>query len=532
MSDKTINLMDQGSEEDPETAMRDARQRFIAAFPRRADSIGLLLNTVTTLGVKGPVGPLREIVHRTAGLAGTLGFPTVSARARDLEELLDQADRQPVDGSRVNQVFDALRDGFTEDLTAPPSWAVTAPVLNRSRRIMVVEDDEDQREVVSIHLRAAGFTVLPVGEGDKVVEAALRLRPDLILLDANLPGLDGYSVCRLLKADPALAGTPVIFTTVRSKVDDKAVGLLLGADEYLTKPLDLTEVVLRITILLDRKTRKDLPASEEWTPAASDVKDLDYESFVVVAREQLGRSPAVLALVRVPESRLMEVFTALRADLRRRDVVACYDPSHLILLMADMPPAKAADRLADIIANLGPGSLPRFHVGIAWSETPGAKPFETLIGEADLAVASARRRGVVTVIAGDEPVEEPPAGTTPIKGTIVLADDDSNVTTLVDAQFKAAGYRTFLALDGAQALAAIETHHPDVVIVDMMMPRMTGFDVLSRLRHMATRPRIMVLSARGHEQDVTRAFALGADDYVTKPFSPQELLARVERLLQ
>ncbi|MDO8834630.1 MAG: response regulator [Vicinamibacterales bacterium] len=530
MSDKIINLTDQGSEEDPQTAMRDARQRFIAAFPRRADSIGLLLNTVTTMGVKGPVGPLREIVHRTAGLAGTLGFPTVSARARDLEELLDQADRQALDGSQANRVFDALRDGFTEDLTAPPAWAFTTPVLNRSRRIMVVEDDEDQREVVSIHLRAAGFTVLPVAEGDKVVDAALQLRPDLILLDANLPGLDGYSVCRLLKADPALAGTPVIFTTVRAKVDDKAVGLLLGADEYLTKPLDLNEVVLRVTILLDRKNRKETLPSDEWTATCWDAKDLDYESFVVVAREQLARSPAVLALVKVPESRLVEVLTALRADLRRRDVVACYDPAHLILLMADMPAGKAADRLADIVANFGPGSLPRFHVGLAASDGPGTRPFETLLAEADQAVASARRRGVVTAIAGDEPVEEPPAGLS--KGKIVLADDDPEVTRLIDAQFKAAGYQTFLALDGAQAISAIETHLPDVVIVDMMMPRMTGFDVLSRVRHMPVRPRIMVLSVRGHEQDVTRAFALGADDYVTKPFSPQELLARVERLIR
>lgn len=530
MSEKTINLTDQGPDEDPETALRDARQRFIAAFPRRADSIGLLLNTVTTVGVTGPVGPLREIVHRTAGLAGTLGFPTVSARARDLEQMLDHADRQPLDGTQVNRVFDALRDGFSEDLTQPPAWAVTIQTLTRPRRIMVVEDDEDQREVVSIHLRAAGFTVLPVAEGDKAVEAALHLRPDLILLDANLPGLDGYSICRQLKADPALAGTPVIFTTVRSKVDDKAVGLLLGADEYLTKPLDLNEVALRITILLDRKARREVPASEDWSTASNDVKDLDYESFVVVAREQLARSPAVLALVKVPEARLMEVFTALRAELRRRDVVACYDLAHLIVVMADMPPGKAADRLADILANLGPGSLPRFHVGLAWSDSPGAKPFETLIAEADQAVVSARRRGVVTAIAGDEPPEEQPAGS--IKGTIVFADDDPEVATLIDAQFKAAGYRTFLALDGAQALEAIEAHRPDIVIVDLVMPRMTGFDVLSRLRKMPAQPRILVLSARGREQDVTRAFALGADDYVTKPFSPQELLARVERLMR
>jgi CheY-like chemotaxis protein len=280
----SINLSDGDMVDDPESAMRDARQRFIAAFPKRADSVGLLLNMVATLGPKGPVRPLREIVHRTAGLAGTLGFPTVSVRARELEELLDHADQQVLDGSRVNQVFDALRDGFTEDLSTPPAWAVTVPVSSQPRRIMVVEDDEDQREVVTICLKAAGFVVLPIAEGDKVLQAARRLRPDLILLDANLPGQDGYSVCRELKMDPELSRTPVIFTTVRAKVDDKAVGLLLGADEYLTKPLDMSEVALRISILLDRKSQRELPAPQAWSGGIADAADLDYESFVVVAR--------------------------------------------------------------------------------------------------------------------------------------------------------------------------------------------------------------------------------------------------------
>src|SRR3972149_6492159 len=137
----SINLADSDLIEDPEDALRDARQRFIAAFPRRADSVGLLLNMVVTLGPKGPVRPLLEIVHRTAGLAGTLGFPTVSARARELEEYLDIADQEPVNGPRANQIFAAMRDGFTEGLAVPPSWAYsgTAP---KNRRIMVVEDDE------------------------------------------------------------------------------------------------------------------------------------------------------------------------------------------------------------------------------------------------------------------------------------------------------------------------------------------------------------------------------------------------------
>jgi DNA-binding response OmpR family regulator len=266
---------------------------------------------------------------------------------------------------------------------------------------MVVEDDEDQREVVSIHLRSAGFTVLPVEHGNKVLAAAQEMRPDLILLDANLPGLDGYAVCRILKADSRLARTPIIFTTVRAKADDKAVGLLLGADEYLTKPLDLNELVMRIGILLDRVQAQAVWDAEPLPSSTGDAADLDYESFVAVAREHLGRSAAVVALVEVPEVSLADGHAALRGDLRRRDLVTRYDASHLVLLMAGMPPDRAAERITEAVSGLG---SPHAHAGVAFSAGPGAASYETLLGQAGQAVATAKAQGrAVAIAAGSQP---------------------------------------------------------------------------------------------------------------------------------
>jgi CheY-like chemotaxis protein len=241
--------------EDPEGALRDARQRFLASFPKRSDSIGLLLSTVATVGARGPVAPLRHAVHRLCGLAGMLGFPTVSARARDLEAMLDGLDAGTFDASRANLVFEAMEEAFTDDLAHPPDWAVLGALPHGSGRIMVVEDDEDQREVVCINLTAAGYEPVPVESGDVVLDAARAQRPDLILLDANLPGMDGYSVCRLLKGDPGLGSTPVLFITTRSSLDDRAVGLTLGADDYLVKPVDMSELMLRIQVLLARRAQ-------------------------------------------------------------------------------------------------------------------------------------------------------------------------------------------------------------------------------------------------------------------------------------
>jgi len=115
--------------------------------------------------------------------------------------------------------------------------------------------------VVCINLTAAGYEPVPVASGDLVLEAARAERPDVVLLDANLPGVDGYTVCRLLKGDAGLASIPVLFITTRSSLDDRAVGLTLGADDYLVKPVDMSELVLRIQVLLARlaatKPRED-----------------------------------------------------------------------------------------------------------------------------------------------------------------------------------------------------------------------------------------------------------------------------------
>ena len=515
--------------DDPEAAMRDARQRFIAAFPKRSDSIGLMLSVVATLGVRGPIGPLRQIVHRTAGLAGTLGFPGVSIKARALEEMLDGVETGAFDPGPANRLFDDLEQAFTDDLGNPPEWVGADVGAGRHRRVMVVEDDEDQREVVCINLRAAGYVAIPVPAGDQVIEVARAQHPDLVLLDANLPGIDGYTVCRLLKMDPDLAGTPVLFTTVRASLDDRMVGLMLGADDYLVKPLDMPELMLRVQILLSRRARRPqaVVRSEGLPP---DMRDLDYETFIALAREQLGLLSGTLALVKLPEPRLTETYAALRLESRRRDLVACYDPAHIIMLLSEMPVSRARERLGELISRLGPGDPPRFQIGLAHSPAPGAKSFEALLAEADQAIVVARQRGVLLAVAG----ELAPAAdaASHVRGTIVVADADPDVTRLIDVQLRASGYRTLMAADGSEALRLVEAEHPDLVIIDMMMPRMTGFDVLTALRHQPSRPRVIVLSARGREQDVTRAFALGAADYVTKPFSPQELLARMERLLR
>jgi DNA-binding response OmpR family regulator len=116
---------------------------------------------------------------------------------------------------------------------------------------------------------------------------------------------------------------------------------------------------------------------------------------------------------------------------------------------------------------------------------------------------------------------------------VLVADDDPDILQLVAFRLERAGYDVVQATDGEQALQLATELHPDLAVLDVMMPKLTGYDVTRRIREAeATRDMpVILLTARVQEADVQQGFEAGADDYLKKPFSPQELRARVQAIL-
>jgi two-component system, OmpR family, alkaline phosphatase synthesis response regulator PhoP len=122
-----------------------------------------------------------------------------------------------------------------------------------AQRILVVDDDPSIVRVVRGYLEQAGFDVLTASDGDRALNAIRHDRPDLVVLDVMLPNRDGWEIIRNIRADGALAATPIILLTARVDDTDKIVGLELGADDYITKPFNAREVVARVRALLRRR---------------------------------------------------------------------------------------------------------------------------------------------------------------------------------------------------------------------------------------------------------------------------------------
>jgi len=118
-----------------------------------------------------------------------------------------------------------------------------------------------------------------------------------------------------------------------------------------------------------------------------------------------------------------------------------------------------------------------------------------------------------------------------ISAVVLLVDDDPAIRDSLSKELRAAGYTTVTAANGAEGFSAVQSHAPDVILTDLAMPRSDGFELISALRATSAVP-IVVLSVRGGDADKVRALDLGADDFVTKPFSVNELLARVRAQLR
>jgi DNA-binding response OmpR family regulator len=123
--------------------------------------------------------------------------------------------------------------------------------------------------------------------------------------------------------------------------------------------------------------------------------------------------------------------------------------------------------------------------------------------------------------------------TTDDRQTVLVADDDDDIRLLVAYRMEKAGYTVLQARDGQEAVSLALEHRPDLAILDVMMPRLDGYEATRQLRAREETKRmpVILLTARAQEDDVQRGFEAGADDYIRKPFSPQELRARVQAIL-
>lgn len=144
--------------------------------------------------------------------------------------------------------------------------------------ILVVDDDEIVSRTIERSLRAGGYRVAVVHSGVEALKSVRRNPPDLMVLDVIMPGMDGFEVCKQVRADPLMSDLPVLFLTAKSKEEDRIEGLRAGADDYLVKPFNLDELYLRVRAILRRmRVVTEKPPDQKLTVGNFSLDTRSYE---------------------------------------------------------------------------------------------------------------------------------------------------------------------------------------------------------------------------------------------------------------
>ena len=155
----------------------------------------------------------------------------------------------------------------------PP--AGPGPSADTRRRVLLIEDDDDIAEAIAYQMEKAGLQVRTARTGEEGLEAARR-GVDLVLLDLNLPGMDGLEVCRMIRRQQTTAHVPIIIVSARSDEVDRVLGLEMGADDYVVKPFSLKELAARVKGALRRASGGEAPQGyrdENW--------EIEFDAYVV-----------------------------------------------------------------------------------------------------------------------------------------------------------------------------------------------------------------------------------------------------------
>jgi two-component system, cell cycle response regulator DivK len=520
--------------------------------------------------------------------------------------------------------------------------------------ILVVDDAPVSLKLTDILLRKEGYKVHATSDAEQALALLRSMHPDLMLVDIQLPGMNGLELTRRIKQDSRTRDIVVVALTACAMKGDEAVAFKAGCDGYITKPIEtltlanrvreyleqrnapspseaeavvddpkglpssltlgpcelesvrrrfLEEAVLQCRQLLENLEREfDVPQSirmaHEWVQAAN---ALDYPVVAILAGEAEkvlrmrppdrlmlcdALSNLMVGFVEPPEASMGPVPPLIEAALKGKSVALvgladdeaerlCGVLEHVgakpRIFEADAKPdADAIGNCSLVVVHVRPETLgtywlhpltvanlsrPLVLIGLrdhlldldstvlpsaADLLIDGWQPEEALIrlGHALSRAAAARAPGPAPVPSQvPPPAEEERTAGMPLPREVtreievLLADDDLTVRMVVRSLIQGAGIKCRMACDGNEALQVIRDCHPTAAVLDVNMPGMDGYEVLAAVRHEMLPTRVILLTARQQEADITRGFTLGADDYVVKPFNPAELLARVKRYL-
>jgi len=506
--------------------------------------------------------------------------------------------------------------------------------------VLVVEDEPVSLKLAAAVLRSDGYRVHLAYSAEDALRVLAEVRPDLMLVDMQLPGMDGLELTRQVRLQPRTKDMLVVALTASTSRDAETRAFEAGCDGFIAKPIDTRGLARRLEAFFHgRAQMPDPPEEREALPGELKLDSPEMEglrrSFLAEAGRHVRRmiefggaqidaaatarlfhrwigSAGVLGYMEIAEkaraaedvlakpdwtiTELREALSALAfafaspkeaaetpmpdsilqglnrkrvalvgfSDDTAEEVCAALGHAGVLPLLFAKDEAMESDAIRACSAAMVhvrpetmdspwlradaplPADLALVLVGgrehlLALGATVQSRACEYLIDGWQpeelvmrLSFAISRTGKSREIARASEPGTPPPDNARRVlsgKAQVVIADDDTNVLALVRGTLSEMGMECRSAVTGPEALQLVREWCPYAAVLDVNMPGMDGFEILSAIRKEGLPVRVVMLTARQKDSDVLRGFSLGADDYLVKPFNPFELGARLKRLL-
>ncbi|HEY4735214.1 MAG TPA: response regulator, partial [Gemmatimonadaceae bacterium] len=495
------------------------------------------------------------------------GFAKATRVAKEIADRFSSQSLAAVDGVALSEQLLALR----QNLLGPPAVpAAPAPVATpgngagafdesqlEGRRILVVDDEPMVSRGLSSLLARRGLAVTAVNDPLRFWSALEEAKPNLILLDLEMPKISGTELCRVVRSDRRWSELPVIFLSGHTDQASVQRMFAAGADDYVGKPFVPAELMMRIeSRLTGVKARRAPVETDPLTGVATAMKATELiDRFLRLARRK--SDPYSVAVLQVDgfaslagtfgravsDAVLRGIGQLLPKMFRAEDVPGWWGGADFTIGMYGSSKEHAAIKLGQVCAKIAELNFlaadgRRVHVsctaGVAQYQVDG-DAIPALREEASKALEQVRSAAGSTRV-GISGVKAIGAMTRRVD--VAIVDDDTALVSLLQHAMESRSMRVASYADGETAVAALTGAAPEVqaavILLGVDLPALNGLDVLRRLKagEVTRSSSVVMLTSRTGERDVLTALELGAADHIAKPFSVPVLMHKVRTVLR
>jgi two-component system, cell cycle response regulator len=423
--------------------------------------------------------------------------------------------------------------------------------MNNNKKILVVEDNALNMKLVRSLLNLGKYEVLEADDGEKGLLMMRKHRPSMVLMDIQLPGMNGLEVTNLMQQDPILKMIPVVALTSHAMEGDEQRAMKVGCVGYVTKPIDTRSFLKTIEQYLPADNH--IPIQHQQPPPISTAEakiDSNYLPKVLIVDDEPLNTKLLAAQI---PSDLYSVICAYSG--REALEIAEKVRPELILLDVMMPNMDGYEVTQKLKAMPSTSHIPIIIITALQESEDKAKAIEVgaeeflskpvnkveLLARINSMILLKRYREQLALrMKSEEQVIGCDTQKIPIKNkeicpaTILLVEDNDKDITLIKAQLSDLPYEILISRNGEDAIVMVKEKKVDLVLLDILLPGINGFEVCSTIKGIdqVSPPQIVIITSLNDLNSQIKGAELGADDYLVKPINGRVFRARINSLVR